>query len=67
MMGQITVPLVRALFLFALKNMLVVLVNPLIVSVAWGLEFFVLTGIDSIGDVFLLVMFVPKLFESKGG
>ena len=28
---------------------------------------FVLTGIESIGDVFLLVVFVPKGVESKGG
>ena len=39
MMGQTPGPLVRALFLFALMNPLVVLVNPLVVSVAWGLEF----------------------------
>ena len=38
-MSQAPGPLVRALF-FALKNLLVVLVNPLVVSVPWGLAFF---------------------------
>ena len=32
--------LVRAILLFALKNPLVVLTTPLVVFVAWGLEFF---------------------------
>ena len=32
-----------------------------------GYIFFVLTGIKSIGDVVLLVMFVPREVESKGG
>ena len=32
-----------------------------------GSGVFVLKGIESIGDVFLLVMFVPKVIESKGG
>ena len=32
-----------------------------------GSGVFVPTGIESIGDVFQLVVFVPKLFESNGG
>ena len=47
MMGLTPSPLVRVLFLFTLMNLLVVLdtplvvlTNPLVVSVAWGLEFF---------------------------
>ena len=65
--------MVRALFLFALKNplvmletLLVVLINLLVVSVAWGL-FSPPIGIESIGDVVLLVVLVPKGFKSKGG
>ena len=47
MMGLTMAPLVRPLFLFALINLLVmletplvVMKNPLVVSVAWGLVFF---------------------------
>ena len=47
MMGLTPIPLVRALSLFALKNLLVVLMTPLVVLkillvvfVAWVLEFF---------------------------
>ena len=57
--------LVHALFLFALMNLLVVLETPLVVSLEWNLAFF-LTGIESIGDIVLLVVFVPKGVESKG-
>ena len=32
-----------------------------------GSEIFVLTGIHSIGDVFLLFVFLPRGVESKGG
>ena len=32
-----------------------------------GYGVFVPTGIESIGDVVMLVLFVPRLFESKGG
>ena len=39
-MGLTPGPLVRALFLFALMNPLVVLETPLVVSVRCGLEFF---------------------------
>ena len=60
MMGLDPVTLVRALSLFALMNPLAVLENPLVVSVAWGLEFFFLRGIESIDDVVTLVVFVPK-------
>ena len=60
MMGLDPVTLVRALSLFALMNPLTVLENPLVVSVAWGLEFFFLRGIESIDDVVTLVVFVPK-------
>ena len=70
MMGLDPGLLVRVLFLFTMKNILVMLTTPLVVFVAWVLEFlffFVLIGIESIGDVFLLVMFVPKVFESKVG
>ena len=58
MMGLDPGPLVRALFHFALEN-------PLLVSVTW-LWSFLLTGIESIGDVVLLFMFVPTGVESKG-
>ena len=40
MMGLTPGPLVRALFLFALKNPLVMLTTPLVVFVEWVLEFF---------------------------
>ena len=73
MMGLTPGPLVRVNFLFALMNplimletLLVVLKNPLVVSVAWGVSFF-LTGIESIGDVVPLVVFLPKGADSKGG
>ena len=59
MMGLTPVPLARALFLFALMN-------PLVVSVAWSMAFF-LTGIESIGDFIPVVLFVPRGVESKGG
>ena len=39
MMGLTLGLLVRAVFLFALMNTLVVLENPSVVSVAWGLSF----------------------------
>ena len=74
MMGLTLGPLVRVIFIFSLKNilvllttLLVVLTTPLVLFVAWGLEFFDLTGIESIGDVVLLVMFVSRGVESKGG
>ena len=51
--------LVHALLLFALKNPLVVLKVPLVVFVAWVLVFFFPIGIDSIGDIVPLVVFVP--------
>ena len=64
--------LVRAIFLFALKNPLVVLTTPLlvlmiplIVFVVWLMNFFPI-GIKSIGNVVLLVVFVPIGVKSKG-
>ena len=39
-MGLDPGPMVRALFLFALMSLLVVLENLLVVFVAWGMEFF---------------------------
>ena len=67
------VPLVRPIFFFALNNLLVVLITPLVVLtillvvfVAWIPDFFPI-GIESIGDVVTLVVLVPIGVESKGG
>ena len=73
MMGLTLVPLVRALFVFSFMNMLAVLETQLavltillVVSVAGeGVWRFFPIEIGSIGDVFLLVVFVPKIVESK--
>ena len=66
-MGLALVPLICAIFLFAQMNPLVVMANMLAVSVTYGLAFPPPTGINSIGDVFLLVVFVPKGVGSKSG
>ena len=69
MMGLDPGTLVRALFIFVLMNPLVVLENLLAVSVV-GSGIFVPTGIESIGEVVLLVVFmssgttVPKALSS---
>ena len=60
-MGLDPGPLVPSLFLFAPMNLLVVLVNPLVVSVAWGMDFFFPTGIKSIDEKCPLVVFIPKM------
>ena len=73
-MGLTPALLVRELFIFSLNNqlivlttMLVVLTNPLVLFVAWGLVCLFPTGSESIGDVFTLVVLVPIGVESKGG
>ena len=67
MMGLTPGPLVCALSLFALNNPLVVLTTPLVVFVASVLAVFVSTEIESIGDVFTFIVFIPIGVESKGG
>ena len=65
-------PLVCAILLFALKIPLVVLITPLVeltiplvVFVAWVIDLKKIV-IESIGDVFLLVVFLLIGVESKG-
>ena len=74
MMGLIPGLLVRVLFLFALINLFCCVgdsvgsVGDSVDSVSSvGSTFFVSTGIESIGDIVLLVVFVPKAFDSKSG
>ena len=65
-MGLDPGPLVHVLFLFVLMNQLVVLGSVGGVS-GVGSGVCVPTGIESIGDVVPLFVFVPKVFESKSG
>ena len=63
---------IRAIFLFALMNLLVVLKNLLGVltntlASGMGSGMFVPTGINSIGDLVTLVVFIPKEVELKDG
>ena len=66
MMSLTPGPLVRALFLFALKVMLFMLTTWLVAFVAYVLAFF-FTGIESNCDIDPLVVFVTIGVESKGG
>ena len=60
MMSLDPVPLVLSVFDFLLTN-------PLVLVSGVGFDGFVPTGIESLGDVVLLVMFLPRGVESKYG
>ena len=66
MMGLTPGPLVHALFLFALKNPLVVFTTLLVVFVAWGLVFLSPQESSQLVTLLRLFLFVPKGLEPKG-
>ena len=74
MMGLILGPLMRDIFIFALNNLLVVLMTPLVVLTTPFVAFVVVEHevffpivIESIGDGVPLVVFLPIIVDSKGG